>query len=348
MTLAVYSGKFGGVGVLVMRTFCDNCRDDVAYSVEKRRGEMTIKGKMVSFEEKLTFCKECKQELLVNEIMDENLTQLDRAYRIEEGLIQREEIESLLAKYDIGKRPLSQLLGWGDLTVSRFLDGNIPSRQYSDTLKRLLIDSNFMRELLEEGKDRISQAAHLKVEEALKRGDLFNLVSVDSMIDRVIRYILAESGETTPLALQKQLYYTQGFYMAFYEEELFVEDCEAWKHGPVYRKVYHRYKKYGYNPIEDAEMRMGDINLTNEVKEVVDNVISSFACYSGKILEKMTHAEEPWRKSRSSLTDGEGSEMIITKEFIRDYFTKIKEKYQMLNISDMRDYSQDMFKKIQY
>lgn len=66
----------------------------------------------------------------------------------------------------------------------------------------------------------------------------------------VIEYLLDQYEDITPLALQKSLYYVQGFYYAFYNKFLFDEDCQAWVHGPVYPDVYYRYRDYKFDTIE--------------------------------------------------------------------------------------------------
>ena len=157
---------------------------------------------------------------------------------------------------------------------------------------------------------------------------------------------MLNSNEITPLALQKQLYYSQGFHVAFTGNYLFYNNCEAWAHGPVYRNIYYKYKNYGYDPIEGKDFSFGDIKLSIVEKEILDSVIRNFGCYSGKVLEKMTHIEEPWRVTRKDLNDNEGSDLIIEKDLIAKYFKEIKSKYNMLNISDIRDYSTDLFKKL--
>ena len=55
--------------------------------------------------------------------------------------------------------------------------------------------------------------------------------SADSKINTVIQYLLNQCEDITPLALQKALYYIQGFYFAFFQTFLFTEDCV-----PVHRR----------------------------------------------------------------------------------------------------------------
>ena len=127
---------------------------------------------------------------------------------------------------------------------------------------------------------------------------------------------------------------------------MFEEDCEAWIHGPVYRNVYDKYRGYGYNPIEEKELIFEDVNLTEDEKELLDHIVLYFGCYSGKILENMTHSEEPWRVTRRGLMDWETSDRVIEKTEMESYFNSVKAKYKMLNLTDIKDYSKDLFSKL--
>lgn len=334
-----------------MMGFCEKCHDMVEYSVKEEKKVKNIKGKEVEYIGREAYCAECGTPMFIAEIRDYNLSMLDKAFREQEKLISVVEIEKILEKYDIGKRPLSLLLGWGEGTVTRYLNGDVPTKHYSDMLKRILEDSNYMREILEQNKDKIKDRAYKLCESALGKNEkeanenIFDFQNEDK-IDSVVKYFLINCIDITPLALQKLLYYGQAFYKVFNGEHLFNQDCEAWVHGPVYRNIYFKYREYGYNHIDERKDEFSDIQLTELEKEVLDSIITNFGCYSGKILEKMTHTENPWRVARKGLHDHEGSDRIIDKELITEYFYEIKAKYNMLNISDIRDYSVDLFNKL--
>lgn len=40
-------------------------------------------------------------------------------------------------RYNIGAKLLAHLLGWGEITILRYLKGQIPDRIHSDTIKSL-------------------------------------------------------------------------------------------------------------------------------------------------------------------------------------------------------------------
>ncbi|WP_313126077.1 type II toxin-antitoxin system antitoxin SocA domain-containing protein [Proteiniclasticum ruminis] len=328
-----------------MKGFCENCRDTVEYNVKMVDKEKEIKGKVIQYIGKAAYCDECKEEIFVPEIRDYNLKELDFAYRESENLIRIADIEKILVKYDIGKRPLSLLLGWGEGTLTRYVEGDTPSKPYSDMLKRILEDNEYYLEILGQNKNNITSVAFRKSMAAVERitGSMGNQ---ESKLESAVRYLLMQTSEITPLALQKLLYFAQGFKKAFTDTFMFEEDCEAWVHGPVYHDVYHKYREYGYNPIEEGCLSYENINLTDDDKELLDHIILYFGCYSGKILETMTHSEEPWRLARRGLVDGERSERVIEKRDIDTYFKNVKDKYKMLNLTDIKDYAKDLFSKL--
>lgn len=330
-----------------MMGFCEKCHDIVEYTIRGEKKEKMIKGKNIEYMGKEAYCNECGSEIFVAELRDANLVALDKAYREKEDLIFQSEVEEILRKYDIGKRPLSLLLGWGEGTITRYLNGGIPTKLYSDILRKVLHDPNSMEEILERNKENITRIAYEKCKSALLNIKTEAVtVEAEDKIDHVVKYLLSNSMDITPLALQKLLYFSQGFYKAFTGEYLFYNDCEAWVHGPVYKNIYFKYKSYGYNPIDEGTNQYDDIILSDIEKEVLDSVISNFGCYSGKILEKMTHTEKPWRETRNGLNENEGTDRIIDKTLIAQYFTDIKQKYNMLNLTDIRDYSNDLFSKV--
>lgn len=331
----------------MMKAFCEDCRDYVAYRVEENNRTKEIKNRVIKFREKVAYCSECGNEIFVSKLRNENLVEMDNVYRIAEGLITIPEIIEILEKYDIGKRPLSLLLGWGETTLTRFVSGDIPSKTYSNQLKRMNESPEDFLELLVMNKDRITEIAYRKSFEASK--SVISEVkpcTVASRIESACNYIITRSHEITPLALQKLLYFTQAFHKVFVGTFIFNEDCEAWIHGPVYRDIYFKYNDHGYNPIKDNLKQFECFDLSDSEREVLDTVINYFGCYSGKILESITHIEAPWKETRDGLAEDEASNRIIEKDLIEKYFNHVYEKYNMLNIADIRDYSEDLFKKI--
>lgn len=329
--------------------FCAECRNDGYYIVAEKNMTGTLKGDAYEYMGKLAHCDKCKEEVYVAHINDYNLNALYDVYRTKNGIISLNKILEIPQKYGIGKRSLSLLLDWGEQTFSRYYEGDMPTKQYSETLQRIYDDPNYYASILEKNK------SNLKTDFAYKKSKN----TVDSIgstytrahtadktkIDVIIEYLLNQCEDITPLALQKALYYVQGFYYAFNNEFIFEENCEAWVHGPVYKDVYTRFSNYHFDPIDKSDDFDTAVFSVAE-KATLDSVIKNICCYSGKILERFTHLELPWIKTRGDLPVNAACVRAIDKNLIGNYFFAIKEKYDMLTPSDIKGYTQNMFEKM--
>lgn len=81
-------------------------------------------------------------------------------------------------------------------------------------------------------------------------------------------------------------------------------------------------------------------------KELTDSVIKYLGLYNGTILEKITHIEFPWLDARKGLKSNEYCDEPIKLEHMENYFTKVKNKYEMLSFLDISNYANDMLKKV--
>ena len=289
----------------------------------------------------VTTCPICGEEVYVGEIDDRNIRKLYDEYRKEEGILSTDEIREIPEMYNISKKKLSKILGWGDNTFSRYYDGKTPSKRYSDILKELKENPARYIEILEDSKELIKQKEYQKSKEAALK-----VLKLDKRNKIIIaaEYIINKCNEVTPLALQKMLYYIRGFYMAFYKAELFEDDCEAWVHGPVYREIYNQFKEYKYHTIEIKDEINSEL-FTNEEIEILDSICENFGCYSGTMLELFTHDEDPWKITRGELDENEKSDKVIDKKIIKEYFTKVIEEYDIKKTIDIGKYSYKMFMK---
>lgn len=120
------------------------------------------------------------------------------------------------------------------------------------------------------------------------------------------------------LELQKYLYYAQGWYLALYDRPLFNEPLQAWVHGPAHAATYGRFKHNGWQPIGDA---IDEPRLPRRVREHLVEVYSAYGKFSGWDLERMTHAEDPWREARGNLPEDESCQAVISRESMRRYFS---------------------------
>ena len=328
------------------RDFCIECRRETEYLLQKKDIVRNIRDKDYTFGITVAVCADCGGEMNIPGLIDKNIQEIDEQYRAAEGLVSIDDIEKLMKIYKIGKAPLSLVLGFGEVTISRYLEGQMPSKEYSDIIKAVLSSPAYMKKKLVENRKKLTDAAYRKAFAAAENiGCLF---SVSDKMLRAIAYIFEKMEEVTPLMLQKLLYFIQGIYSALYGKPIFEEDCRAWVHGPVYPEVYDLFRDFKYNPIDDARFALVEGKedaLTGDEKRVIDLVVNTFGMYSGKVLEKITHNEIPWKEARKGYGDGIPSGVLLQKERIMNYYILIKQKYAIDSEDGLRTYIYDMLDK---
>lgn len=323
--------------------FCIECRNETEYMLQKRRIVRMIRDREYSFEITMAICSQCGEEMSIPGLIDRNVQEIDEQYRLAEGIVTVKDIERLMKLYKIGKGPLSLALGFGEVTIPRYLEGQIPSKEYSAIIKSALSSPAFMREKLAGNREKLTDAAYKKAMAAAEGLEVLFCVS-EKMLG-VIACIFEELEEVTPLMLQKLLYFIQGIYSALYGKPLFEEDCRAWVHGPVYPEVYTLFRDFKYNPIDDVRfglLKGTDDVLTEEERDVIDRVVNTFGIYGGKVLEKITHNEEPWKSARKGYGDQVPSSELVSKDSIRKYYESVNEVYGVGSEEGVREYIRHM------
>lgn len=324
--------------------FCITCRKETEYTLKKSNIKKVIKDVEYTFSITVAVCNECGDEMSIPGLIDKNIQEVDEQYREYQNLVSIEDIEKLMKIYKIGKAPLSLALGFGEVTITRYLAGQIPSKEYSDVMKKALSSPTFMMEKLNENKERIASAAYNKAMESARQ--LKNLFSVSDKMLRVISYVFKCLEEVTPLMLQKLLYFIQGESYVVKGTPMFPENCQAWIHGPVYPEVYDMFRDFKYNPIEDPRFIIFDgmeNTLTEDERQIIDLVLNTFGNYSGKMLEKITHEETPWKLARKGYADTIPSNDTIDKENIKKYFAEKNEKYDFTVEDGLNKYIREHF-----
>jgi len=152
-----------------------------------------------------------------------------------QDVISLDELNELLSRYAIGKKPLAALLGWGATTVLRYGAGVCPAGEYGAHLKRLYEEPLFYLEVLEENKERLTPVAYKKSKNAV----LSYLAS--SKLWCGVQYIIERAkGDISPMYVVMSLYYAQAFSLGLTDKALFTEECDLSSTGVPYASFYER------------------------------------------------------------------------------------------------------------
>ncbi len=144
---------------------------------------------------------------------------------------------------------------------------------------------------------------------------------------------VSDGHPVTPMKVIKLVYLAYGWHLAFNDStELFDEDIQAWKYGPVVPSLYHKVKEYGnaaiYNQLQEFSFKGGDGFVMEtpqvddtEVIPLLDRIWDVYKSYTGVQLSSITHTQgTPWYITWHQLNGKNQMGTKIPTELIREHY----------------------------
>ena len=202
----------------------------------------------------------------------------------------KEQLLLLMQRYDIGKKPLSRLLGWGDTTVMRYLDGVEPNREFAARIESLAQNPWEYAEVLEENKEKLTDTAYRKTRRAVYR-EIFCDRSTEAL-----QYVVAlADGDIAPYRVMMVLYYAQVCSIVLRGLPLFEEEADfSPGQALVYPRLYRQMKEYGIKL-----MKPDTGSFSTEEQECIQQVYQVLNGFSPNALKALASREK--RRLRRNL-----------------------------------------------
>lgn len=311
--------------------FCTHCNKKVKYSIRKNIIQQ-YKGQLVNVEENIAVCDECKRDIFVPTIEEDNFKRLYEKYIEMTGTISSQDIIKFREKYDLSQRELVSLLGWGKMTINRYERGALPSKSHSDMLKNIISNEEIFKqkvmEAYEDGRinkktynniTKCFQSSRKNIVKSLLETELSHDEDISNgfrkfeieRIENLISYIADKTDNLYKTSLNK--------YLWFMDFENFKENVRSitgltyvkQKYGPVIEKkgyeeiinlldenFYVEETEDIYNNSIKAKIiskKNYDMSIySQDEMEVIDAVIQKFKNMSCSEISGKSHDEDGW------------------------------------------------------
>lgn len=315
--------------------YCQDCHEEVNISLENTTLQGEYKGSSYEYEG-LCPSTDCGHAIPDVEVDSHNQKALRDTYRRRHDIISLEEIREIPTKYDIGKRPLSHLLQWGELTFTRYYHGDVPSKAYSQVLAEIYESPQAFLALLERNRSFISGKTYEKSKKAAE-----HCIQHSSKMTHVVQYLRQQDPDLSLLALHSLLYYCQGFYFGFFGEMLFDDKGKAGETGVVYEMLDSMTE--GSRCINGTCHNHQTSPFTVGEKELIDSVLKELGCFSGSLLAKSIRSELPWLQARASLLLDSKEAPDIPQKQIESFFTA--QTKELHSLHELQLYGEDIYKR---
>jgi uncharacterized phage-associated protein len=139
--------------------------------------------------------------------------------------------------------------------------------------------------------------------------------------------LLERCGPMDTWKLQKLVYYSQAWHLAWRGHALFEEPIEAWANGPVVPTLWAQHRQ----TYRVASLPAGYPSaVAPDSDPILDFVCGYYGKLTGDQLSKRTHEEDPWRITRAAdhVRDGERSNATISPALMADFYRSQPESEQ--------------------
>ena len=101
--------------------------------------------------------------------------------------------------------------------------------------------------------------------------------------------------------------------------KLFIDEIQAWIHGPVCPKLWKKYNSYGWELIPKVEST--ENKFSPDVLDILEQVWSVYGKFNGNQLEAISHQEDPWIEARRGISETEPSNNVLNDEVIYKFYS---------------------------
>jgi len=313
---------------------CPMCKKHAAI-VLKEKATIIIKGENIEYDETVYFCSTLGEDdedayFIPPKVMNENLLKANNAYRKLKGLLTSKEIVDFRSKYDLSQVELSRLLGWGDVTISRYESKAIQDSTYDNELRLIMDNPLMLLKNLEKNKRSFENERYMvlksKITNTIKEGNnafvkklnlynyyvLYSEPSIENgytclninKLEQVINYFASRISGLGKVFLMKLLWYSDA--LSFKTRGVAIT-------GLVYEHKPMGALPIGHNEIislpginvtetnaDNFEYTIYNIlpnkntntsNISKQEIDILDQVINKFRFYNGSKIANYMHQE---------------------------------------------------------
>lgn len=262
--------------------------------------------------------------------------------------ITREELAMMLQKYNIGRKPLSKLLGWGETTILLYLNGEeeLPDNEYTRRLKNLYTHTTGYIALLNNSQGRVSDVARRRSLEAIRQ--LFPKTPIFDAAEYVMKLHEVDSigriGESMSLLrLETILFWSQIASLYFYGKPIFEEEFMPDRLGLPYRVIEDRVKDVGCIVPEGLfdENAVFSINIDEKQLEILSFFTELFDWYGTTALSELMEAE----RFRLCGPKGARKRRVVSNDMLKKCYSEVFDQAKIKKLKDIETY---MSKRITY
>lgn len=298
---------------------CLKCMGEVPYIVKEEEFYITVKNEDFLIKGKRAFCKNDGEELLHLDYDKENQEKAFNLYREKYGIVRVDELKEARENYQLTQREYSYLLGFGEITVSRYERGSLPTVAQSNIIHESFNPTYFYKTIPEKH-EKISNQRLIEIKENIRMLEPQPQIIIDRLANRIqsemtegvnfnkfseMVYEFAKKSEPPITKLNKLLFYADFYHYKHYGISISGIPYVRLQYGPVPKSYSLLYELVP--TIQRVETEMGEkicikeeniqsLYLSKTEKETIQFVYLQFKTFNEKQISNYSFEEIAWKE----------------------------------------------------
>lgn len=143
--------------------YCPYCDKEHELKIVDSNAECIIKGEKIEYVETSLLCETFNVYFDNGQMFDQNLLRARDSYRVKHNLLTSKEISDIRKKYGLSQADLSLILGWGEVTVTRYETKEIQNENYDEILRQINDDPYKLHDYFMLNKDKFDSKKQAKI-----------------------------------------------------------------------------------------------------------------------------------------------------------------------------------------
>lgn len=318
-----------------MQEICPTCEKYSEVELINKNESYEVRGDNIEVPVEFFSCRECGEEFVNLSSQKDPLSAAYRIYRQRHNLMQPEEIKDLRKQYGLTQGDLTNILGWGGATLSRYENGSLQDKAHASMLNLIKEPHNLLKlvednpEVLPENKrnqllDRLRETEKetFSLERIIeinlggnKPNELSGFKALDqSRFYNMVLYFCSVKG-VLKTVLNKLLFYADFKHFKEYTVSISGMNYARIKFGPVpnnYEFIYANLLNNKLLEIEEEYYRgdivgerfkstkQPDLNIfSNTELNIITHVAEFFKNHNATQISNFSHEEKGYKETPS-------------------------------------------------
>ena len=143
--------------------YCPFCEEVHELTILEKEDICEFKNEMITYIKKEYYCEKHKKIFSSIDLEDMNQLQIKDIYRKNHNLLTSQDIKQIREKYSLSQSDLALILGWGEVTITRYETKEIQNEKYDNLLRKVKDNPYILYDYFEINKDCFDQKKQIKI-----------------------------------------------------------------------------------------------------------------------------------------------------------------------------------------